>query len=662
MNTKTKFEWTADGMGKGPTTLSGLISNYRDNFLRKSIEIAPGLTHNQYDVVKRTYFYQHNQFISGPTDENGDPKYFYDLVTDRNDDATKNIDLDTKDAYIKATTQGAYLKSRLLRHEFMAYAKNSGFGSKLNSLAVDLPIFGTVVWKKCKIDGKTDIKAVNLINLMNDPAAEKLIDGPVIERHTLRQSELYKYKAWDQEEIKAMIHSGQSNAKSGFLTTGESVMASSFANQVDEYTPYYDVYEYWGEISKDMYENYKRGGIARVQQRGLPAVQPSRSSIPSSSSLNETVFVMAVVGGIDQGENERVLFCKEVDRDLFPYDEVHFRRRKGRWLGVGNYEMCFDLTEKANEITNRYFASMRIALMHLYQTRDKSYVKNVMTDLLDGDLIVSKSAIETLPTEIRGSGDYINEMKMIEAKADRICKTLEVVTGGSLPSNTPFKLGNQQLQSATKFFEFVQENMGLFIERVFNRWLLPSFSAGLTQEHILDMIDDVEDLEMYFNAKRKIFQYDAIKRHVLKYHQMPQAADIQLIGQLVQDQLMKSPKQVQIERDYYTDLEYSVKMVITGENDRRRENIETLTTLFESSSANPASLQDPRLMKIMNMILEESGYSPLQVNTLNQTQPNPSLNPANQGGAGPGRGGAPSPIQPGQVDPGKQIAAATAGN
>ncbi|MCK4829393.1 hypothetical protein KA005_77430, partial [bacterium] len=87
---------------------------------------------------------------------------------------------------------------------------------------------------------------------------------------------------------------------------------------------------------------------------------------------------------------------------------------------------------------------------------------------------------------------------------------------------------------------------------------------------------------------------------------------------------------------------YSVKMVITGENDRKKENLDTLSEIYQVTASNPAALQDPRLMKILNMILEESGYSPLAINGINQTPTNPALNPANQGGAGAGRGGSPA--------------------
>lgn len=662
-----KYEMTADPKtGAAPQTLSGLIHNYRDNFLRKQIEIVPGLYYNQYDVIKRVYYYMHNQFESGPFDENGDPKYFYDLTTDRNDQATKNIDLDTKDCYIKAESEGAYLKSWLLRREFMAYAKNTGFGAKLNELSQDLPAFGTVVWKKCKDgDGNADVDNVDLINIINDPSVKRLKDGLMVERHVLSREDVLKYKAWDSGAVSDMLRTLRPTGNVGFMDTNSAITQSPFATRVDMTTPYYEIFELWGMIPRAMYEKYKNiGGLNRGSS--LPAVsdagQPSAASNPTSANIaNDYVYVMAVVAGVDQGQREHVLFCKKVDKDLFPYKEVHFRRRKGRWMGVGNYELLFNLTEKANEITNRFFASLRISLLHLYQTRDKLHVKNVMTDLLDGDMVVSKSAIEAIPTEIRGLQEYRDEMSRIESRADRLCSSLEIVTGENLPANTPFRLGSQQLASATKFFGFVQQNMGIFIENVFNEWLLPDFSDSLNDEHILEILDDTDDMEIYYNAKRKLYQYEVMKRYVLSEGKMPDPEQLKVVGALVQDQIAKAPKQILVESKYYADTTYSVKMVITGENDNKKENLTTLSDVFQVLAANPAALQDQRLMKILNMILEETGFSPLQINSVAQTETNPTLNPANQGGANatrmtPGTGGPPAGGSPQNV-PGVAAAA-----
>lgn len=655
-----------------PQSLVGLVRTFKKNFLEKDIEIVPGLKFNQYETVKRVYFYIHNQFESGPMDENGDPKYFYDLVTHRNDQATKNIQLDTKDVYIQSETTGSYMKSWLLRREYSHYAKSTGWGKKLNTLSDDLPDFGTVIWKKVKRDGRTDVSQVELINMMNDPAVDCLKDGMTVERHFMTQSDMRGMKSWDQAEVEKMIVSGRTVPRTAFLDNTGSTAAINNAARVDETTPYYEFYEMWGEIPYSMYLQYKKGGIERktvstlakpdkksTSQYGVSTSEhytqtdkdglakgagkkPGETVSILPSQVNDSVYVMAIVGGVRDGSTECIPFCKEVERSQFPYKEVHYRRRKGRWLGVGNYEQCFPLIEKANELTNRFFASLRIALLHLYQTRDKLHVKNVLTDLLDGDVIVSKSELTAIPTEVRGANEYKIEMNNIEGLADKLCNSYEIVSGADLPSGTPYKLGAQQLKSATKLFEYVQQNMGLFIEEVFNEWMLKDFGKSLTKEHILDLLDDADDIQVYYNAKRKIFQYQVMKQYILQHSEMPDPAQLKLVGELVKDQVAKGPKQVKVEQDAYEDIEYTIKVVITGENDAKKEHVETLSNAFQTLAANPAALQDPRLMKIFNILMEQTGYSPLEINAVNEAPTNPDLNPANQGGGGADR----QPVDP----------------
>lgn len=607
-------------------TLSAFVTDFKRNFLQTNVEIVPGLTFNQYETVKRVYFYMHNQFESGPYDETGQRKYFFDLMTDRNDQATKNIDLDTKDCYIEAQNAGTYIISWLLRQEFMGYAKSSGFGMKLNEISEDLPELGTVVWKKVKIDGKVDVQQVELINILNDPQAKCLKDGMMIERLLLTQQELRdKGSAIDQTEVEKLIRSGNTSPNVAFMQLNGSY-TSAYNTYVDKTTPYYEVYEMWGEIPMWLYKKYAN------PEKPNEAIQGPQDI--DAADQNKSVYVMALVAGVDTQGKDCVLFCKEVSRDLFPYKELHFRKRKGRWLGVSNFELCFDLIEKANEITNRFFSSLRIATMHLYQTRDGSHVKNVLTDLLDGDVVVTKSEIGAISTEIRGLQEYKDEIERIEAKATHLCNTFEVVTGENLPAGTPFQLGAQMLQSATKLFEFIRQNMGLFIENIFNDWLLPDFGKQLTNEHILDMTNDVDDLKIYYAAIRKSAQYDLIKKYVLETNKYPSSEQIDLVGSLVQDQMAHQSKQLLVEQATYpATMKYGLKVVITGENESKKADLQTYQTTLEMLANNPQALQDPRFMKILSMVLEESGFSPLKINAINETPTNPTLNPAMQGGA-----------------------------
>lgn len=603
--------------GKAPGNFQGLITNFKNNFLTRSVEILPGLSFNQYETLKRIYFSLHREFMSGPTDDLGNTKHFYDLLTDRNQQVSKNIHLDTKDILIKAENQYSYLKSWVLRKEFTAFAKDSGFGTKLNELAVDLPNFGTVVWKKIKEKDRVRPVSVSLLNLMNDPLVEKLSDGPVFERLLVTSADIEKMKMFRKEEVETLLKKHSTISYSPFISHS-STQPSNALNSVDTITDYYELWEFWGMIPLSMFAMYCPKDYSEAYVRKNP---------------NKPIYVTAIAS---TEYDNCVLFMEESKKELFPYDEDHFRRVKGRWMGLGNYELCFPEQAKANELSHRFFNATRISLSHFFQKRGTVPTKNITTDLVDGDILSVDTEITAIPTELRGAAEYRQLMQEIEARVDRKVNSLEIVTGENSPSGTPWKLGQQQQINAKKLFDEIRENEGLFIERIVNEWLIPDFKKQITQEHILELLGDQEDLEIYYSTITKILQYDYIKKFIMDETDFPTIEQVQLVGELAKEQITKSIKKIFVKDGYFDqDDTYNLKVITTGENENSDARVETLTTLFQTLSTNPASLQDPRLMKILNLILEEKGFSPLQINPINAAQPNPSLNPANQGGAAP---------------------------
>lgn len=623
--------------GKAPDNFKNLIDNFRTNFLTRSVEILPGLTFNQYETVKRIYFYIHRQFLSGNYDEQGQVKHFYDLLTDRNKQVSKNIHLDTKDILIKAENQYNYLKSWVLRKEFTAFAKETSFGVKLNELADDLPNFGSVVWKKIKDDkGGEKIVNVSLLNLMNDPLIEKLSDGPTIERLIVNSKQIKDNKMFEEKEVEKLLKSGYSTTFSPFIT--QSVVSPSNAmNHVDNFTDYYELWEFWGIIPLAMYARYNK------KQKDYSA---------SFIEKNPTFPVYVTAVSSTNASDDCVLFMEESDKKLYPYDEVHFSRVKGRWLGLGNYELCFPEQAKANELAHRFFNATRMSLSHFFQKRGQTPTRNITGDLLDGDILSTDTEITPIPTELRGAAEYRLLMQEIENRVDRKVNSLEIVTGENSPSGTPWKLGQQQQINAKKLFDQIRENEGLFIERVVNNWLIPDFKKQITKKHILEIMGDQEDLEIYYSAITKTIQYGFIKEYILDHEDFPTIEQITVIAQLAKEKISKSVKKLFIKDGYFQqDDKYNLKVVTTGENENSEARVETLTTLFQTMASNPAALQDNRLMKILNIILEEKGFSPLQINAINTTEPNPSLNPANQGGANPAQQAGMPPEAAGALPP-----------
>lgn len=568
-------------------TISTLIHQIKHNFLTREVETLDETGYSQYNVLKRIYLYLDNRFESGEKDSQGNRKYFYNLCNNRNDQATKNIDIDSRDLIPVSNrdSEPDYLRAFLLRAEWQKFVKESGFGQKLNQLSEDLPRYGTVVWKKSKDDGL--VRDVDLRNLINDPTAFQLKDGPVIERIQLRSGDLKAMKSWDQDVVDAYLRTG-GRPSEPFMEATDTSLPQNYA--VDEMIPEFPVFEFWGH----------------VPETACPWVD--------EPDPNRTRYCMAVVGDYNLGGKDFVFFFKEVDPALFPYREIHYRRIKGRWLGQGNVERLFPLQERANELVNRFYRSIRIGTMHVFQTRDRLFTRNVYSDMEDGDIIESKSEITPVATEVRAFSQYQAELRIIEAQADRECTTFEIVTGESLPTNTPFRLGALQASSAGKIFDFIRENIGLFLEDVCNVWILPAFGKRLTREHILEIAGSVEDIQRFDDAFTKHLLLQEYKKYVLNSSALPTPEEVEIFKRSVQEQISSGQRKVRVDEDFFKDIPLVISCNPTGENKNKQAKMETLTNLLQILGSNPQALQNPTFAKVLSMALEESGgVSPVQL-------------------------------------------------
>lgn len=570
-----------------PQTIATLVHQIKYNFLTREIETLDQTGYNQYNTLKRIYLYLDNRFESGNKDSQGNRKYFYNLCNNRNDQATKNIDIDSRDIVPTATrdTEADYLKSFLLKAEWRQFVKDTRFGSKLNQLAEDLPRYGTVVWKKTK--SKELVRDVDLRDLICDPTAFQLKDGPVIERVMLRSSDLKKMSAWDQEVVDLYLAAGGRKTEP-FMEATDTSLPQNYA--IDEMVPEFPVYEFWGH----------------VPETACPWVK--------NPDPNRTRYCQAVVGDDQVGQRDYIFFFKEVPEEQFPYKELHYRRIKGRWLGQGNVERLFPLQERANELVNRFYRSIRIGTMHLFQTRDRLFTRNVFSDLEDGDILESKSEITPIATEIRAFNQYQAELRIIESQADRECTTFEIVTGESLPTNTPFRLGALQSSSAGKIFDFIRENIGLFLEDVCNSWISPAFTKMMTREHILEIAGTVDDIQRFDDALVKHLLYKEYKKYVLASSSLPTPEEVELFKRSVLEQISSGQRKVKMEKEFFGDMKYNISWNPTGEDRNKAAKMETLTNLIQILASNPQALQNPTFAKVLSMALEESGgVSPIQL-------------------------------------------------
>lgn len=636
-----------NGVQQTALSLVNLVIQMKRNFIDRNLELMPGLFWNQYRTLTTIHYYLNSKFEGGDLDENGNDKFFHNIINHRNAHATKNIDLDTKDVNVETDLEDKYWMSWVLRMELQEWMKEYKFGKLLNDLSDELPKYGSVVWKKTleeDDDGNNSvcIKSVDLRDLILDQSAESMKDSQIVAERLVMTSKQVQDKVedgWDAAAVKELTRVPNMPIKKDHFIRDRDI-ENAGAYSLTDVLPQIDVYELWGWIP----ENFLP--LQAMIDMGIDPEKPDPTKFR---------YIMAVIGGLETGAQNHILYCQEAQEEDFPYKEVHMRKMRGRWLGMGNTELLLPFQVRMNELVNRFFMALRLGSVHLFQTTGKMLQKNLLQDAQDGDIIQSSQPINPIATEIRAFAQYQNEIKNIEARADDICSTPEIVTGESMPAATPFRLGATLGANAAKIFDYMRQNCGMFIADVMYDWVLPNIADNLTEEHTLSLMGSTDELAAFNESYRKSVLYTQLKDFVLNAGRLPTEAEFATAEKALNDQMKSGgDKKLIVKAGFFKAEDMDEARIVcdpTGETENKAAQTETMGNLLQIITSNPAIMQDSNARMIIGRIMENAGISPLRLSGfVSQPAPaQPELPPGASGpnGAPAAPGGAPgAPASP----------------
>ena len=545
-----------------------LLNTYLADY-DESVDITENYKFNLKETINKIELYNASKFLSGDKDSQRNHKYFENISNPQCGNATKNIDLDRKDIEVHAENGKDRLKAMIYNNELKYWMRKANTGVLLNRIVENLPKYGSVILKKI---GK-EIKMIPLKFIILDPAVSNIDNdfdiksSYIVQRHSYNIRELEKQKKWDKKKIEVITDK----------------LRKSDENEID-------VYEVYAEMEN---KNIKGAG-----KKGY--------------SLG-----MAVVC------DEEVLYTQKIKK--FPYKKVDYLTIEGRALGLGIIEMLFDPQRRWNEMCNQKALSMKLGSKHIYQSRDTTVASNIMTDLLDGEILKVNSEITPISTEERNLGAYSQEENKLMSVIRSLANAHEIMTGENLPSRTPFRLGAMMERNAGKLFEFIRENLSLFLEEVINEWVLPQFNASVVKEHIFEFYDAKTIrliVERDVNRRLNI----AIKDYVISTGEYPLKEEVDMLKETLLSQHKDSEFAEIIEG--YLDFSKTLSVDITGESSNRTVELESMTNFMQLLGQNPILLQDPQFRPMMEEIAGKIGINPILIP---EGQPT-AMPPLNQSG------------------------------
>jgi len=525
------------------------FKNEINQFEREFVEVVPGFKFNQKKTIERIYLYYNSKYETGEFDNQGDKKYFYNIVRTPCNIATKAIDFDTKDIKVLTAEGGNPRKTWYFERDLKFWMKDQKFGAVLNRIFFELPIFGSVVLKI--INGTPYF--VDLRNFIVDQGADSLEKSNyIVEVHNYTPVEFRKIaqeRKWNNyEEVIKKHREGKK--------------------------PLIKVYERYGELEEDGVWAFRKVLIADIE-------------------IKDVEFILS---------DELV--------DEIPYEEYHWEKIPGRWLGIGRIEILLDPQVRTNEISNQEAKSSQWSTLRIWQSRDPGVNRNLLTDVENGEILTVDSEIMPVDMVDRNLSYYESEIRRWLANRDEMTFSYDVIRGERLPSGTP--LGSAQLAAGMigSYFDQIRENVAMAVKDLIIDKIIPKFLSEKSKEHTLRLVG--EDLDKYkellldFATEKSVF--DLIERT----NHYPTGREKELLRGVVAEQIKRDKeKLVTIPRGFYKDIQYKIDIEITGEAIDIRVKAANLWMALQAVTASPDLLTDPIKKKFFYQWLESGGLSPI---------------------------------------------------
>lgn len=572
-----------------------LIREYEDNFENFPVEIVDGYDFDQLQQIKEINLYWSSKFISGQSED----KYFFNIIKHRVKNASKNIDVDTKDVLVRTRGGGDHVKTWIARRDIKRWLDSKHVGNKMNETKDKLPLFGSIVAKRVNNDEIFEL--VNVRNLKCDPTAKSLEESSyVIEDYYMTPDQVQDFKGvWDN--VDELLENYKTYRKENYTDD----KSAGVINTAQGDSAYMHLRSFYGFVPESLWNKYNdiedtEGSEYRYKRVYMIVSLPEDKADGRNNS--------------DTQDNEGLILYKE-DRDGKDglYKECHYDRIDGRWLGVGLVEDGQRLQEIKNKQINQLIEAQDLANTVLFQSGDPELVENILTDLENGDIIHSKQPINPINTNARNLNIYSVINQEIEQLYNSLSNTYEVTTGESLPSGTPFSLGALINRNAQKHFDQVREKLGMFWEEILQDWVLPEILKDINKKHILEITNKDEAMEINkILIKNKV--WDATTQYVLAQGNSPTQEEVTEIEAMLGRYFQEQGTFLDIPKDYYKGAEKDIQIIIVNEKANKEVETQELMTALQIVTQNPALAQSPLFKKILDWIgvseMDLRGFAP----------------------------------------------------
>lgn len=560
------------------------IHTQRQDYVNKVVYSWEGLGFSQRDTLRQTDFYKSSKFMDGDYDDDGNALLFNNIVNAAAETAKAYQDIDSKDLTLR-TTDGNYTMSLLINQENNKLKQEMRIGSVVNDL-IDVRVdYGGAFLRKRMHKDKMTLEVPAWKDIICNP--EDWRRSPIIQRSVQTPSGILDKKGVWRNVDEIMEKYYQHRA-------GE--LGANLPAQINIYEIFGHLPTEFGKDKPKESETYEDKVVIAV---GFKTVETN-----TVDNITEYQFVDCYIPVFD-GPME------------MPFKYLPYKKMAGRTLGQGVIESGFHAQIAINRVVYDQMIAMSVAGKIVLQTASDEIDADSIAHVPSGTILrheVNKpiTNLNVTPTALPQFNVMIEQW---QEQFRTVSGNNSFVGGGNLPSQTPFKLAEFQNDIGTNVFKKRQEEMDLFLQEVYDDWIIPYLVKKINKKHILEgefSKDELDRIDESFAVKQLDKQ---IAQYIQRTGRPPTEDEVdRAYDELVRKQrLNKNRRYLDIPDDYFKDAQLKMELNVTNETVEKDAMVASLTNMFQVLVQNPMALQDEQLSSLLNEILEFVGINPMKV-------------------------------------------------
>jgi len=537
--------------------------------------------------IKKGFYYKHGRLLTG----NQDSKPVKNIIRPLLNLQYRTEDIDVKDILLYVENEEKFHLSFLVKKYH-----DDVFVQKYNL---------DEVWDDCNVS-RIDLGG-GLLKNVDQPVPEvvplntiafcdqtDMLAGPICFKHF-----------YNQEQLLVMADKGWGDTKNGATMSLEDFAMLSEANKdnrddtKDNKTPgkYLEVYELHGILPKNW-----------LNDNAKP------------EEYEKQMHIVAYYWDEDGNKNGVTLFKGKLKKDEELLKLTIRDKVEGRALGFGGVEEIEEDQVWTNYNQIRFKELLDGASKVIHLTDDKGfYARNPNMDNVDNNsvLVVEEGAnVRQMDTVPRTTNLYERWDAELSAHAQVMASASDPVLGKEAPSGTPFALQQLVTQEGKGLHEFRRGQYAKFIESVYRDWIIPYIKKEITRGKKFLSSLSMDEMEMVGEQIAMNESLRRLKEKVLNGETIAPGEKEEIYTKVLDEFNKDNNKFIELLEGELTDDEITVKINIAGKQKNMPAFVDKLVNLFRQVASAPQLLDDPRMAKLFNQILESSGLSPIEFGAL----------------------------------------------